>query len=252
MGNLEWGKIILDFLKALLWPGALLIICWYFRDDLKSMAARVVEAGMSRLVFTPLPASPQSIPPQTPTIPTDPQTETQSPSPKTGLSDNRGDTTNENTHQSALLAENIARIRATVSPEELDPQVASTKSEMPADIQNDPTAAIDLLLYAASALSIQLAHERTYRSIFGSQVGALVRMNMAGGAERTSLQEIYDNTATTFPNMYPGHLAFDHWLGFLTASNLARLDTNGKYQATAKGRGFLRYMLDNRLSDKPF
>lgn len=252
MGYLEWGRIILDFLKALLWPGALLAICWYFRDDLKSMAARVVEAGMSRLVFTPLPTSPQSIPTQTLTIAANPQAESQSSASEAALSGNQANTENVNKHHSALLAENIARIRAVVSPEELDPQIANTKSEMPADIRNDPSAAIDLLLYAASALSIQLAHERTYRSIFGSQIGALVRMNIAGGAERISLQEIYDNAAAAFPNMYPQQLAFDHWLGFLTASDLARLDTDGKYQSTAKGRGFLRYMLDNRLADKPF
>lgn len=234
MCALEWGKIIADVLKSSFWPGAVAFACWYFRDDLKSMAARVTEAGPTKLILSPPSQEPISV--QTPTSPSD--------GSASAL---------ENVGSTAEIAASIARIKANISAEQLEPQFEKAKIEMPADVRNNPQQTIDFLIYAAVALSIQLGHERTYRSIFGSQMNAMLKMNAPGGVDRSTVQAVYDAVAAVYPDMYPHRMSFEGWLQFLTVSNLASIDAAGKFHLTPTGRGFLRYILDNKLNpEKPF
>lgn len=107
-------------------------------------------------------------------------------------------------------------------------------------------------MHIAAALSIQLNHERTYAPIYGSQLRLMVLMNNPGGLDIEGARSVYTETTGAWPDRYKSY-TFEQWIGFLTASGLCTLDASNHYQLTPYGRGFLKYILDRRLSStKPF
>jgi hypothetical protein len=78
-------------------------------------------------------------------------------------------------------------------------------------------------------------------------------MNQPGGIDNATALADFVAATARFPAMYPKPCSFLQWTGYLTAVGLAILTPAARYELTPIGRGFLRYLLDNRISpDRPF
>src|SRR5262249_46537463 len=99
---------------------------------------------------------------------------------------------------------------------------------------------------------IQLAHEKSYRAIFGSQLQLMALMNVDIGVPPNIAKGVYDTAKTAYPEVYRSY-TFEQWIGFLQKTGLIATAPNGNYVLTTYGRGLLNYILDQRLPvNKPF
>jgi len=135
-------------------------------------------------------------------------------------------------------------VKQVVSPELLDPFVDQLKRQLQLQT-TDKDKQLDILLHWLALTNIQLAFERVYRNIFGSQATALVSMNNVGGASEEIVRQIYAQAAAQYPDVFKA-FPFETWIAFLLNSGLA-VRTDNRYQTTAYGRGFLKYVVDAQL-----
>jgi len=146
----------------------------------------------------------------------------------------------------------IESIKMTISRNQLDPALVSTRKDLLAKVGDDLTAQNEVLTYAVASLNIQLGHERNYNLIFGSQLRLMAQMNVDMGVPPSVAIKIYNETKAAFPDAYQTY-TFDHWIGFLRNSGLIAIASNGNYVLTAYGRGLMEYILDRHLSvNRPF
>ena len=99
-----------------------------------------------------------------------------------------------------------------------------------------------------SALSIVHAFDPERFMIWDIQLPLLEQLCSAGARGR-SLAELYGfylQLARRYPELYEGS-SFEHWLGFLTAAELLRLQTDRGY-ITAEGRQFVQEFLKCRVA----
>jgi hypothetical protein len=156
----------------------------------------------------------------------------------------------EMTKQPSLAAW-ISEIKGIVSEDQLEPAVESTRTELIALAGSNPAEQIQALLYLAASVNIQLAHERNYNAIFGSQLSLLAQANSAGGAIPAMANGLYETAKANVPSLYATY-TFEQWASFLIRSGLVEVGDNGNYLLTSYGRGFLKYIVDRQLSvNKP-
>ena len=79
-----------------------------------------------------------------------------------------------------------------------------------------------------------------------ARFSCLNRVGYFGNISPANAQQLYTATKTQYPDVY-NLFSFEQWIGFLVASGLVTLDTNGNYILTPTGRGFLKYIYDRRL-----
>jgi hypothetical protein len=95
---------------------------------------------------------------------------------------------------------------------------------------------------------VQLAHERTYNAIFGSQMTLLAQANGVGGLVPAMARQLYEQIAKPAnPTLYSTY-TFEQWVGFLMKSGLLETDAAGNYVLTNYGRGFQKYLFDRKLT----
>jgi hypothetical protein len=225
-------EIIDAFIKILsivAWPAVILWIAWYLRDEIKRVANRTIEAGLSGFKFAP--------PEQVPSPPKDAFTATSSQQPaETAGGDRTG-----------LF---IANIKGQLSPEQVEPAVQLLRAELNKTFGSDPADQVEGLVYTVASLNIQLLHERTYNLIYGSQLQLMAQM-IGAGVSAESARRIYEQAKASFPEFYRTY-TFEQWTGFLVASGLIAAQDN-YYALTPFGRGLLKYIVDRRLPpNKPF
>jgi hypothetical protein len=102
---------------------------------------------------------------------------------------------------------------------------------------------VEHLLTLSSALLIGGMLERTYNFIFGSQIALLERLN-SGPLSIDDLKGFYDRAKAAFPEIYKSY-EFQHWYNFLESFVLISRLPSGQIEITKRGRGFLRYLIDN-------
>src|SRR5262249_50060135 len=142
-------------------------------------------------------------------------------------------------------------IKAVISADQLDPSVQAVRKDV-TTLSADQTAQMEALTYSTASLNIQLAHERNYRAIFGSQLQLLALMNVDVGVPPNIAKGVYDRAKTDYPKDYHSY-TFEQWIGFLQSTGLISVAPNGNYVLTAYGRGLLKYILDFHLAtNKPF
>lgn len=105
----------------------------------------------------------------------------------------------------------------------------------------------------ASAQALTAEYERVYRLSYGSQLRFLKQLNVSG---RTTLAYAMQFFAThSAPDFEDATYTFEPWLNFLTRSLFVNeLNEAGAtfLELTARGRGFLTWMIAHRASeDKP-
>ena len=99
-----------------------------------------------------------------------------------------------------------------------------------------------------SALSIVHAFDPERFMLWDTQLPLLEQLSSAGpkGCALAQLYAFYLRLSRRFPELYEGS-SFEHWLGFLVASELVRLETDHSY-ITTEGRQFVREFLKCRAA----
>jgi len=239
-------KAVVEVLKIVAWPAVVVWLVWYLRDEVKRAFARMTEVGLTGAKFAPPP------PEQTPSLPTSISAATHMAGSGELAANvivvHPGD---QSASVSSGLQQFISEITAVVPKDQLDPGMQAVRSELTKLVGPNPTDQLEALHYYSAALSIQLAHERNYNVIFGSQLQLLAQMNVDAGVPQSVARAIYDTAKSANPEAYQAY-TFEQWIGFLQGG-LITVAPNGNYVLTKFGRGFLRYILDRRLSvNKPF
>jgi hypothetical protein len=138
----------------------------------------------------------------------------------------------------------VEEIKAFISPDQLNPSVEAVRRDL-SKIGSSGDQ-IDTLVYVVASQNVQLAHERAYTAIFGSQLQLLAQMNTDFGVPQSVARQIYETAKVAYPQVYPNY-PFEDWIGFLLRG-LITVAPNGNYVLTAYGRGLLRYIVDRHLS----
>jgi hypothetical protein len=99
-----------------------------------------------------------------------------------------------------------------------------------------------------SALSIVHAFDPERFMLWDTQLPLLEQLNSSGskGCSLAHFDSFYRQLARRYPELYEG-ASFEHWLGFLAASELVRLQTDRCY-ITAEGRQFVQEFLKCRVT----
>ncbi|MGC2324934.1 MAG: hypothetical protein WA463_20030 [Terriglobales bacterium] len=97
-----------------------------------------------------------------------------------------------------------------------------------------------------SALSIVHAFDPDRFMLWDTQLPLLEQLSAAGprGSSLSQLHSFYLQLARSYPELYEGS-GFEHWLGFLAAAELLRLETDRGY-ITFEGRQFVQEFLKCR------
>ena len=133
----------------------------------------------------------------------------------------------------------------------LPPAIANLVEQLRKNLSGFVAEAHDeVLLRDLAAARVQLAHERTYRLIYGSQIAALERLEVAGSATVEEARDFYTRETADFSDFYRG-IGFDRWVQFLTRFELVTVDASS-FRITDLGRDFLAYVRGNRLPGKPY
>jgi hypothetical protein len=217
---------IVDLIRALAWPSVAVLGVWYFRNELKTALKRITEIGLSGAKFGPPPD--QQIP-SSPSI----VTAQELPAPKPDVPALKPD-----------VQTYIAQIKSFISADQLDPLLLKLKTELAT--VGTTSDQLELLLYLAASLTVQLSHERNYNGIFGSQLNLLSQANGAGGITPARANAFYEEAKAAYPQLYTTY-RFDQWIGFLIAAGLLTQSAEGAYVLTNFGRGFLKYIIDRQL-----
>jgi hypothetical protein len=234
----EKVKAFLEFLRIAAWPALIAWLVWYFRDEVKRVITRITKLGLTGAEFAP-PAEQVPTPPPKGVSAAAPSAQ----SPSGGIA--------PASPQLGSVQQFIDRIKTGISADQLDPSVQAIRKDL-TTLSADQAAQVEALTYSVASLNIQLAHERTYRAIFGSQLQLMALMNVDIGVPPDVAKSVYHTAKTAYPDFYRSY-TFEQWIRFLQGTGLITIVPNGNYVLTAYGRGLLKYILDQHLpTNKPW
>lgn len=101
---------------------------------------------------------------------------------------------------------------------------------------------INILYKYSQALYLLLNFERTYNTIFGSQLYLLERVN-THTESKESLKNFYDIAVKSYPEFYANY-PYEQYLNFLINRDLIIFDENGNCSITWLGRDFLKFLVE--------
>jgi len=136
---------------------------------------------------------------------------------------------------------NIRKVESYVPPELLEEARLEIENKFPRDSHN-----VDDLQTLSAALLVSGMFERTYNLIFGSQLFLPGRLNIAP-VPLNDAREIYERAKEAFPLFYKNY-TFENWINFLVAFKLADRKDEETLVISPRGRGFLRYLVENGYS----
>lgn len=119
--------------------------------------------------------------------------------------------------------------------------IEGTRSAVASDAADAPTREQRLLVLAAMG-QISAQFERVYHQLRLSQLLALRHINGVPRTDRSALQGFHDRGQADLPPIF--HITFDEWVGFLVQSILIRVEQDGTFQITVRGREFLGYLVE--------
>ena len=105
----------------------------------------------------------------------------------------------------------------------------------------DPTQREKKLLGIIAAHSIALQFEKTYQSIFGSQLNALVIINAAAGVQFGDIEHLYNEAAARHKALYATSNS-EQWLVYIERESLS-IRKDDKIFITLEGKAFLKYII---------
>ena len=142
----------------------------------------------------------------------------------------------------------IGQVKSLISNDQLQPNLQRNRSDLHSVAGDDPKSQIEALLYNSASLNVQPAHERVYNAIFESQLTLLAQANGAGGLVPAFERQLYEQIAKPINPSFYAICTFEQWIGFLVNSGLLQFDAAGNYVLTNYGRGFLKYIVDRKLT----
>jgi hypothetical protein len=234
----ERVKAVLEFLKIAAWPLLIFWLVLYFRDEVKRAITRITELGLTGAKFAP----------PTEQVATPPPKGVSSAAPSTQSSSGGSAPASA---QLGSVQQFIDRMKRFIPADQLDLSVQAVRNDLKT-LSADPAAQVEALTYSVASLNIQVAYERSYRIIFGSQLRLMQLMNVDIGVPPDVAKGVYDTAKTAYPEFYRSY-TFEQWIWFLQGTGLITIAPNGNYVLSAYGRGLLKYILDQHLAtSKPF
>jgi len=197
---------IIGPLTGLAWPVIVAVAIWYFRTEIGEAIGRLKQIGPSGVGFT----APR-------------QNEVRD-----------------------LRAPETVRPAATLPPAKtttinlFEQQTKASLESTPADMREP------FLIRHLSEVRLELALERIYRQIFGSQISLLYQMNLSP-VSRQRAEQIYAKAAGEYSDFYSTY-SFEQWLGFLWSAGLIVDATQQVLAPTPAVPEFLSYMVANHLT----
>lgn len=88
---------------------------------------------------------------------------------------------------------------------------------------------------------ISFIHERTWLTIYRSQILALMELNRRI-LRREEVKSYYDSAIREYPEQYAGY-SFDQWFSYLKAGPLILEHPGDTVEITVGGKDFLKYMV---------
>ena len=125
-----------------------------------------------------------------------------------------------------------------------DPLLVKRKNSICTELGlgQDHTQKENNLLGIIAAHSIALQFEKTYQSIFGSQLSALVIINStAGGVQFGDIEPLYIQAAAQHKEFYATYSS-EQWLTYIERESLI-IGKDGKIIITLEGTAFLKYII---------
>ncbi len=116
------------------------------------------------------------------------------------------------------------------------------------DLTPTPEEKEELLFRYLADSQITVIFERTYSTIFGSQLNALQYLNGKAGTFKdiSELRPFYDSAKAENPQFY-GTYTFESWLGYMVSAVLVIVD-GSMVDITIRGQEFLKYLINQRYS----
>jgi hypothetical protein len=104
-----------------------------------------------------------------------------------------------------------------------------------------------LLIRNLAIAQLELAAERTYRVIFGSQLAALQHLNLYGTTPKEKLEELfYVPAAQKFGEVYRTYPA-DRYFHFMASNGLVTISDGGDVTITFAGKALLAWIIHHGL-----
>lgn len=94
----------------------------------------------------------------------------------------------------------------------------------------------------------QLAFERIYRVIYGSQISLLNQLNTVNYLEKEFVESFFLKAKQYYAESYK-QITFDKWLEFILKKELCIIDSTN-YYLTPLGKEFLIYMVQNGMQEQ--
>lgn len=169
-----------------------------------------------------------------------------------GVKIGRGAAKRQANEQQVVTANPAITATPTANAPPVSPVIVAFERSIVASLETMLDGAkIPALTRALASVRVELAFERVYRLIFGSQIAALKRLLENGPSNRTEAEGYFDEIKRRYPEFYrDGN--FEEWVGFLLRQELVNVD-RGTYRITEAGIEFLTYLFNLRLPEqKPF
>jgi hypothetical protein len=237
---MEWAKLLLEYLKVLTSPQIIvggIVACFLFRHakDVRELLSRITKVGSKVL-----------------DIETTFQSQAEVKVEK-NLSVELG-----GTPKAAGVTEVDLRLKQLKGVGINNPSVQLREERIRADLKNvklllandEPAKVetVDLLIqHLAFAQAVQNA-ETVYRTIFGSQIALLKRMNLEGSVGPEILQATYADAASRFPHVYAKY-PFQNYLNYLLKNGLIETKDQLQFSITTDGKEFLKWMTEVSVSE---
>lgn len=213
---MTWGRAaslsdITDLIASLAWPSIVATGGYYYREEIRGLFKRVQKIGLGGAQFETTPAQ----------VPT---------------------TVEKNIVSNQLRDVGLART----------PFMSEVERRLLADLDSTPDEKrLPLLVRLLAQARIELACERIYSIIFGSQIRGLRELEKAGGqVPIKDAQEFFGSVKTEFPEFYD-KIDFWDWISYLTRSDLVVTSTED-VELTPFGRDFLLYLAARGLPNRHF
>jgi hypothetical protein len=202
---MELFKGLLELLKSLIWPGLILGLLYWWQNDIRTLMPRLKKVGPAGAEFA---------------------------DDKTQIIENVRQSVDS---QNLLDFDGLDRT----------PFMAEVEKSILRDVnlvENDKR--IPLLARHLAQSRLEVAFERVYSFIFGSQIDTLRKLKTAGGSANVGdAHEFFDAVKKQFPDFY-AKSSFGEWFSYLSGSGLAVIN-GSSVRLTPLGDEFLTY-IDSR------
>jgi hypothetical protein len=203
---------------SLAWPGMILSCAIYFGREIRSLAPRISEVGVSGVKIAPLGPD---------------KAEQQKIEAERAVD------------AASIQLKDIPGLSRTEAIAELEKRLHALLTAVSAEER------VDRLVRLLAESRLEAEFERIYRVIYGSQIAGLRILNMERRVSIEDARKRFEPIAAAYPEAYRDY-GFDGWLGFLINTGLVERKGD-MLELSPLGRDFLLFLTARGMrEDKPF